>query len=322
MDIAAHPDHDRSVGGLGQDACQFAVSDQQVVRPLQIGAEAADLLAGPASGQAGRGGQQMPAGDREIGRAQQDRHQQGGARFGLPFPVQPAPPAVCNSAATTSPSAAPAAARAGHHPVGGVGDFEDLDVVEAAGGGQVSPDSLDTEHAVRMPPRAQQGRDRQPGRNRGPGHPHLPRTRHRQCGGVLGPRPGCPPRSPGRRGVRARRSDRGGELSRHREDPRHRGPVRRRWPSPRLRVLLRECRLCPSRHRGGTGLGGAPARSDRDHGRQDQLPTGGPTGQRRGSTRHDRDPPAPPTRSSRSARPRAGRSPSRPPTAGAVGACG
>ncbi len=61
--------------------------------------------------------------------------------------------------------------------------------VKAGRSGQVAPDSLDTEHAVRMPPRAQQGRDRQPGGDRGPGHPHLPRARHRQRGGVLGPRP-------------------------------------------------------------------------------------------------------------------------------------
>ena len=62
--------------------------------------------------------------------------------------------------------------------------------------------------------------DRQPWRDRRPGHPRLPGARHRHRRRLLRPRPRRPARPPGRRGVRARRPDRRRELPEHRGDPR------------------------------------------------------------------------------------------------------
>ncbi len=73
----------------------------------------------------------MPAGDGEVGRAQEDRDQQGRARFGLPGPVQPAPPGGLQLGRHHQPFGCAGRGPVGYHPVGGVGDVENLDVGES-----------------------------------------------------------------------------------------------------------------------------------------------------------------------------------------------
>ena len=138
---------------------------------------------------------------------------------------------------------------------------------------------------------------------------------------LLRPRPRRPARPARRRGLRPRRADRGRELPQHREDPRGHRALRRRGGAPRLRLLLREHRLRPGDHRAGRHLHRPAARGDRDHGRQGLEPHRRPGG---GRGRRAAAPPSscsPATRSSPSARPTGGRSPSRPPSAAAAAAC-
>ena len=68
--------------------------------------------------------------------------------------------------------------------------------------------------------RVLQGPDRQPRRDRRPGHPCLPGARHRHRRRLLRARPRRAARAPRRRGLRARRPDRRRELPQHRDDPR------------------------------------------------------------------------------------------------------
>ena len=275
---------------LGQDAGQLAVPDQQIVRPLRSGVNPATCWqARRAASPAAAVTRCHRATGRSTGRRRIDTSRDVPGSASQVRSRRPRP-AVCSSAATTRPFGCTGRGPGGDHPVGGVGDVEQLDLGEAGGGGQVAADSLEhqrldargpvtsgparargpgqlhapdprgsrpgagaeldagtrasnpllarlsrhrvpgvelqaapwtrsfetTNHAVRMPLRAQQGPDRQSGRDRGPGHPHLPRARHRHRGGVLRSRPRRPPRPPRRRGLRPRRPDRGGELPGHR----------------------------------------------------------------------------------------------------------
>ena len=109
---------------------------QQVVRPFEVRSEPGHLLRRPPGGQAGGRGDEMPPGGGQVGGTEEHRDEQGRAGLGLPRPVEATPARGLQSAATTSPSAAPAGGPVQHHPVGRVDDVEQLDLGEAGGGGQ------------------------------------------------------------------------------------------------------------------------------------------------------------------------------------------
>ena len=93
-----------------------------------------------------------------------------------------------------------------------------------------------------MPPRQEanraEGAHRQPGRDRSPRHPGLPRRRLRLGRGLRRAGPGRPSRPDGRRGVCARWQHAGRLLPRHREGSCRRRAFRSRRRAPRIRLPI------------------------------------------------------------------------------------
>ena len=127
--------------------------------------------------------------------------------------------------------------------------------------------------------------------------------------------------APGRRGLRPRRADGRRELPEHRGDPRRHRHVGGRRRAPRLRLLLRERRLRPRRHRTSAWRSSArrprPSRRWATRSRAASRPSAPASRCVPGTTDADHRPRA---RCGPSATTTAGRSPSRPPTAAAAGA--
>ena len=255
---------------------------------------------------------------------EQHRDQQRGARRRRPGPAQAAPAGRLVVGQGDGALAAPCPGLAEQPGVGRPDAVELADRhrtrVDAASRWRVRSSRIDPDQTA-LVLRAHQGADRQPGRDRRPGHPHVPGDGDRHRGRLLRPRPRRPPRPPGRRGVRPRRPDaRPRAIS---------TPARSSTPSgrsgadavhPGLRLLHREHRLRPGDHRRGVACIGPPPEAIEVMG--DKISSR--IAAERAGVRACRAPPSSsprPTRSWPSARSSAGRWPSRPPTAAAVGAC-
>ena len=195
---------------LCEHAGELPVIHHQVVRPLETRVHPCDVPARIGRRQGNGEGERMRAGCRpriadRVG-AQEDRHEEIRPGRGLPAPSETSPSrglvlryrdkAVrCSSRASSARYLL----------------VESISSKRRTGprrGRESLRDMRQPYGRASLVDRAREGSDRQPRRDRGAGHPHLPRARHPDRGRLLGARPRRDARPDGGRGLRTRRSHR------------------------------------------------------------------------------------------------------------------